>query len=96
MKKTYKVVGVSCWGIFYVLGLMFAPFVTPNPRTMLSCILFFISCLSLVLLNIWEYKSSEQNSPFYKFIMKYWMAYLANISAYIRIFIVSFPYHRPL
>lgn len=88
-KKVYKILLIFFWAAFYLLGCLLAPFGTYDPHTGLSCILFFLSILSVFVLSIYEYRIDERSKPFVKYALDLLnlAAYLPNVVAYIQIWI---------
>lgn len=86
-KRGFRILLLILWAAFYVLGIIFAPFVTYTPRTGLSCIFFFLSVLSVLGLSLYEHKIDEQPKPLSKYFLKNWLAYLSNAAAYVLILI---------
>ena len=86
-KKIIKCILICFWAVLYLFGCLQAPFATSTPRIGLSCALFFLSFLSILVLSIYEYRTAEQPKLLLKHIVKDWMAYLSNATAYVLILI---------
>ena len=83
--NVYKIFLIILWGVFHLLGCLFSPFGTYNPRIGLCCVLFFLSMLSIFILCVYEYRLEGQPKSFFKHALSltYWLAYLPNLFSFV-------------